>query len=220
MDRDVLHRKIARKDSDPGRIAESVINAPQSIPALLEGMGMDKPALKYGCEKILRIISERRPDLVYPYFDRLAGMLDCENSILKWGAILTLANLATADDAGRIEGIFNRYFQPISGPVMITAGNIMRGSARIALAMPQLADRIAAEILKVERAEYKTPECRNIAIGHAIDAFGLFFEHIRDKEEISRFVARQISNPRPQVRKRAEKFLREQKIGLKERRAG
>jgi hypothetical protein len=210
MDAVVLHRKIARRGSDPDKIAESVIGTPQLIPSLIEGMGADRPRLKYGCEKILRIVSDRRPDLVYPYFDALASMLDSENNILKWGAILSLANLARADCAGRIEAILDRYLQPISGPVMITAGNIMRGSARIAIAKPQLADRIAVQILSVERAEYKTAECRNIAIGHAIDALGLFLPYIRDKRRIVRFVKKQVGNPRPQVRRRAEVFLRKQ----------
>jgi hypothetical protein len=212
MDSLVLHRKLARKDSDTGKIADAVIRAPQWIPALIEGLAADKPALKYGSGKVLRIISEKRPDLVYPYFDDLAAMLESENSILKWGAILCLGNLACVDAAGKFELIFHQYFRPISGPVMITAANIMRGSARIALAKPQLADRIAAEILKVKRARYKTAECRNVAIGHAIDAFNLFFDHIRDNRRVIRFIKAQVGNSRVPVRKRAAKFLRERNI--------
>jgi hypothetical protein len=208
----ILHRKIASKGSDPGKIADSIIRAPQWIPSLIEGMRAEKPALKYGSEKVLRIISEKRPDLVYPYFDDLAAMLESDNSILKWGAILCLANLACVDTTGKFESIFQQYFRPISGPVMITAGNIMRGATRIALAKPQLADRIAAEILRVERAEYKTAECRNIAIGHAIDAFSRFFDHIQDSRRIIRFIKGQVGNPRAPVRRRAEKFLREHDI--------
>ena len=212
MDKAVLQKKIAGKGPDPGKIAESVIHAPQWIPALIAWMSADTPALKYGSEKVLRIISEKRPDLVYPYFDSLATMLDCENSFLKWGAILCLANLTRVDSAGKFEAIFDRYFRPISGPVMITAGNIMRGSARIALAKPHLADRIAAEILKVEQAEYRTAECRNVAIGHAIDSFTLFYDLVRDRSCIIRFVKAQVGNPRPPVHRRAVKFLRERRI--------
>ncbi len=214
MDGTALYRKIARKGADPGKIAESVIRAPRSIPLLIEGMAADKPDLKYGAEKVLRIISEKRPELIYPYFDFLAVQLDNKNSFLKWGAILSLANLARVDSAGKFETIFERYFQPISGPVMITAGNIMRGSARIAQAKPQLADRIADEILKVELAQYQTAECRNVAIGHALNAFSQFFDSIQDKDRVIRFVTAQVRNPRPAVRRRAEKFLQERKLTL------
>jgi hypothetical protein len=212
-----LHKKIIAKSSNPDRIAESVIRDPQWIPSLVEGMRADRAALKYGSEKVLRIISEKRPDLIYPYFDFLAAGLDSQNSILKWGAILCLANLASVDTAGRLDAIFDRYFQPISGPVLITAGNTMRGAARIAMAKPQLADRIVAEILKVERAEYKTTECRNIAIGHAIDTFNRIFELTGDKKRIIRFVKRQVMNPRLPVRRRAEGFLRKHRIQIEQR---
>ncbi len=214
MDGTTLHQKIARKGSDPGKIADTVIRAPQLIPSLIEGMAAAQSAVKYGSEKVLRIISEKRPDLIYPHFDFLTAQLDSKNSFLKWGAILSLANLARVDISGKFEKIFERYFQPISGPVMITAGNIMRGSARIAQAKPQLADRIAEEILKVELAQYQTADCRNVAIGHALNAFGQFFDFIQDKDRVIRFVAAQVRNPRPAVRRRAEQFLRERKLTL------
>lgn len=91
--------------------------------------------------------------------------------------------------------------------------NIIASSPRIVQAKPDLAERIAQEILKVEQAIYEhhgspSPECRHVAIGHAIDAFDQFFDRIEDKAAILAFVRRQLQNTRKQVAKKAERFLR------------
>lgn len=214
MDESSLLQRISKKSSDPVKIAEQVMQTPELIAGVIEGLSAEKAAIKYRCEKIIRIIGERRPELLYPQFDFFAAMLDHENSILKWGAIMSIANLARADRNNKFESIFDKYFSPIPGPVMITAANTIGSSARIALAKPDLADRISTEILKVQGATYKTTECRNVAIGHAIDAFDQFFEYVRDKDRIIRFVRKQLKNTRAPVRKRAEKFLKKRNLPI------
>jgi hypothetical protein len=162
---------------------------------------------------VLRLVSERRPELIYPYFGVFVGLLDSDNSFLKWGAIMTVANLAAVDAEKKFEAIFQKYYAPIPGPAMITAANIIGGSDKIARAKPELTERITREILKVEKGKYKnkgalSPECRNVAIGHAIDTFDKLFEQIDDKAKVIAFVKRQLKNTRKPVVKKAERFLK------------
>jgi len=199
--------QISSKNLDPATIADQALRAPALIGHLIAGLSAKEAAVKYGCDKALRLISARQPELLYPHFDFFSAMLDCDNSFLKWGAISTIANLARADTKNKFDLIFDKYFSPIPGPVMITAANTIGGAARIALAKPWLADRIAVEILKVDKAKYRTAECRNVAIGHAIDAFDLFMDRVQDRKHIIRFVKRQRVNSRAPVRRRAAKFL-------------
>ena len=91
---------------------------------------------------------------------------------------------------------------------MITAANIIGSSAKIALAKPELADCIAVEILKVEKAVYQTDECRNVAIGHAIKSFQRFFDQIKQKEPVIKFIKQHLINSRSGTRKAAEKFVK------------
>ena len=81
---------------------------------------------------------------------------------MQWDVAFVLSQLARVDDDDKFAAIVARYFVPISGPVMITAANAIQGGARVAQAKPHLADRIAAEILKVATARYQTTECRNV----------------------------------------------------------
>jgi len=91
---------------------------------------------------------------------------------------------------------------------MIGAANAIVAGAGIALAKPHLADRIVKELLKVERASYCTPECRNVAIGHAIKSFDRLLDYVRKKRSVRAFVIRQLDNPRPATHKKAERLVK------------
>jgi len=96
---------------------------------------------------------------------------------------------------------------------MVTAANIIGSSVTIARAKPALTDAIQREILKVEKAKFLlkgkvSPECRNVAIGHAIDSFDKLYDRMAGKAEVVRFVKRQLGNSRQQVVRKAEQFLR------------
>jgi hypothetical protein len=209
-----LVAELQNKGADIDRIAALAIEQPAHVPELLTGLRHPKARIKYGCEKVLRRISEEAPELLYPYFEDFAALLEAKNSFVKWGAILTLANLVRVDTDKRFDALFERYFAPISGPEMITAGNIVGAAARIARARPELVGRIVGEILKVETARYEhhgevSEECRRVVCGHAVDTFSSLVDQIEGLETVTEFVRRQLDNPRPQVRKKANHFLRQ-----------
>ena len=200
--------QISKKGSDKEKIARRVIKNPDLVPELLDGLNADRARVKYGCEKVLRIIGEKKPEVLYPHFNLFVKLLDSDNNFLKWGAIITISNLARVDSKKKFEKISAKYFSPINGPVMITAANVIGNAGKIALAKPALTERITREILKVEKAKYRTAECRNVALGHAINSFDRFFDRIKDKEPVLALVRKQRRNRRNAVRKKAEKFMK------------
>ena len=189
------------------RAAERVLHG-LAAQAAVNAVASKRGTTRLAASKALRTMSEQAPESVYPHFDFLAGLLESENHILKWNATLTLANLATVDAEGKLDGILDAYLAPIPGPNMIDAANAIHGAADIALAKPHLARAIAGRILDVENAAYATPECRNVAIGHAVRALDRIFEIAGERNAILRFVRRQADNPRPATRAKAETFLR------------
>ena len=205
-------QKIARKGSNKEKIASEVIKNPQTLLSLFEGLNSGKAVIKYGCEKTLRFVSEKNPELLYPHFAFFVKLLDSENNFLKWGAIMTIANLTKVDKENKFEHIFEKYFSPIPGPVMITAGNTIGSAAKIVSYKPHLIEQITKEILKVEKAKYQTAECVNVACGHALDSFSQFFDKIADKKPVIEFIKHQLKNTRVPVRKKADKFLKKYKI--------
>jgi len=203
-----LIQEISQKETDKDEIADRVISNPELIPEIIEGLSDKKARTKYGCAKVLRLLSEKKPEVLYPRFDFFVGLLDSDNTFLKWDAIHVLGNLAAADSEGKFEKILDRYLAPIPGPVLITAANVIGGAAKIALAKPALTEKITGELLKVEKARYQTDECRNVALGQTIDSFDRFFAQIEDREPVIALAQRQLKNTRNSTRKRAEKFLK------------
>jgi len=167
-----IFASLSQKGADREEIAAEVLKRPETIPDLLEGLNAKKANIKYGSEKVLRRISEERP-----------------------------------------EQIFDRYFAPIGGPVMVTAANIIGSAAKIAKAKPALTEKIVTEILKVQKAKYLmhgglSPECNNVICGHAVDTFTEIYDQIHDKKRVRDFVGRQLRSSRPAVRKKAEIFFK------------
>ncbi len=206
---------IAGSESDPEALVRRASADPGLVPQLLAGLSAGKAPVRYRSEKALRLLSQRRPELLYPHFDVLAGLLDSANSFLRWGAIVMVANLAAVDGQGRIEALLDRYFAFLRGPSMIAAANTVGGAATIARARPALADRIAREILTVENARYlsrgaPSPECTRVVCGHALKTLGEILPLLRDRQPVIDFARRQLGSSRPAVRKEAERLLAQQ----------
>lgn len=180
----------------------------ERIKALMVALSSKSARAKFGAFKTLRALAEREPDLICPHFDRFVSLLGSENSILRWNAMLILGDLARADRERKMDGIIEDYLAPISGPHLIDAANTIRGATAIAASKPHLADKITRAILKVEGANYATPECRNVAIGHAINSFVRLYPSVAEQRAVQLFVLRQLDNGRPATRKKAENFLR------------
>lgn len=203
---------LDRKGADPSRIAARVIREPKLVPVLIEALEDRRARAKYGAEKALRAVSERRPDLLDPHFDELVRLIRAQNSFIRWGAIRTMANVAAAGPDRRVESVFRTLFAPITGPDMVTAATVIGAGVTIARAKPAMADRIVKEILKVETAAYElhgkpSPECRAVACGHAVDALDELCGERAPAKQVVAFVRRQLRGTRPALRRKAAAFL-------------
>lgn len=187
--------------------AAAVRRRPERVDDLIRGLGADTARERYGCAKVLRSLAEERPDLLYPRFRAFVDLLDHEKRILRWEGIHVIGHLAAVDRYGKVTRILDRYLAPLKGPELITAANVVGGAARIAVAKPRLAPRIAKALLGVQKARYATPECRRVALGAVVDAFGEILPLVKDKAPLLALVRRQTRSPRKSTKKRAERLL-------------
>lgn len=199
---------IQDKSLDKKGIAEHVAEEPSHIPDLITALEDKKARIRYGCAKILHLLSETHPDLLYPYFDSFTSLLKNENNIIRAEALYVLSQLALVDTDNRIEAVLEDYLAPIKGPVLMVAANAIQGGARIALAKPECAGRIADAILAVPEASYKTEECVQVASGEAIMALDAFTQLVIDIRPIRKFIQSQRRSSRKGTRARAEKVLK------------
>jgi HEAT repeat protein len=188
-------------------LARQAEGDPELLLAAIDALGSVSPRIRFSASKLLRLVSEKSPEVLYPHFEPFVRLLHDKNSILRWNAILALGNLAAADHGKKLDAILDAYLEPISGKSLIDASKTIRGAAAIARAKPYLADEIAKAILAVEQARYATRECRNVAIGHAINALSEFFPSLLNQDRVLSFVRRQRKNPRRATSNKARKFL-------------
>jgi len=206
-----LVQQLASRTMTKEELLQKVERNFDLLPDVLKGLSSSKAAIRYGCAKVLMDLSEKHPEKLYPYMDAFIDLLDSKHRILTWNAMAIVANLARVDKDKKFDAIFNRYYSFLNDEYMVTVANVVGHSDRIALAKPYLSQRIASELLKVEKIRttpHLTEECKRVIAEKAIKSFDQFFERIDAKEKVISFVKRQLNSPRRPLNTEAEKFLR------------
>lgn len=189
-------------------VAPCVLEKPALLPEIFAGLDERPARVKFGCAKVLFLVSERDPSVLLPFWDQLAARLASENKILMWSAMLTLGHLAKAAPLQKTEALLPRLFRRLHEPVMITAANAMRSAIGMALAHPSLASAVARGIMDVDTVQYPTEACRNIALGHALKALAQLLPLLDSKTAVTRFTRNQLAVTHGATRKRAEALLK------------
>jgi hypothetical protein len=200
---------LEKKNKKPEELMEKVLKKPDLISTIIEGTTSTKGKVKFGSTKVLRLISEREPKILYPHMDFFIELLDSDNNILKWNAQDIIANLTEVDTDNKFDEIFQKYYDFISDDVMITAGHVVDNSGKIAITKRHFQDKITKHLFTVEKTP-RNQECKNILLGKAILSFGKYFDQMDEKsqDKIVSFVKRQLNNSRVATKKKAEAFLK------------
>lgn len=200
---------LEKKQKKPEELVIKVLRDQKLLPTVFDGTTATKANVKYGSTKILRLISEKDPKVLYSKMDFFIKMMESENQILKWNGMDIVANLLVVDSNKKFDKIFDKYYRLLSDEVMITAGHVIDNSGKIVMAKPYFNDKITNRLLKVEKIS-RDQECQNILLGKTILAFNSYFDQIKEanKTKVISFVRRQLNNTRPATRKKAEIFLK------------
>lgn len=206
-----LWDEIAQKEDLCEEISQKVINDPELVDLILEGVSSDVSRVKFRSAKILKIISAKNPELIYPYIDFFIELLDSDNKIIIWNAMDILANLSAIDSENKINAIFEKYQKFIDNESMVTAAHVVDNSWKIAKSKPEYKERITESLLDLEK-KHRDDECKNILLGKAIISFDKYYGEIENKKEVSELIKRQLNNPRNATRMKAQKFLKKHSI--------
>ena len=103
--------ELENKDIDPEIFAKKVIESPDIITQYLEGLLSKNETYRYNCFKVLSIVSEKKPDILYPHWDFFIDHLRSDNNYHKMSAVLIIANLTSIDSDERFENIFNEFYE-------------------------------------------------------------------------------------------------------------
>lgn len=205
-----LLRQLERKSITKEELRLKVERDFNLLPDLLNGTSSSKAAVRYGCAKVLMDLSATYPEKLYPHIDVFVSLLDSKYRILTWNAMAIVANLAKVDKDKKFDAAFDKYYSFLNDEYMVTVANVIGNSGKIALAKPQLIQRITDELLKVENISitpHLTEECKRVIAEKTIQSFDLFFDQVNSKERVLSFVEQHVNSPRRTLRTEAERFL-------------
>lgn len=101
----------------------------------------------------------RKKNLVYPYFDRFAAMLEDGNSYVRNRGIHLIAANAMWDDEGKLNWILDEYLTHLHDPRPVTARHCLNALGEIAAAKPRLTGRIIQALETADFSCYTDSMC-------------------------------------------------------------
>lgn len=213
MDKEMLVNYLKAKP-DLKLFVNDVIEDKTILDSLFDIVATETSSIKYVCTKIIRMVSEKEPELIYPYFEILAKWIHHKNSFIKWDGIITLSNISAVDDENKFKDIYQDYFALIQDPQMVTASNVVGNAWKIVLAKPELENDVTKRLLKVPDIVYlhkgsPSPECNYIVCGQVLECFDHYFNSSENQSEMINFAKKQLNSKRKSVVKTAEKFLKQ-----------
>jgi len=197
--------ELENKDIDVNVFAESIIKNPDKTSAYIEGLLSKNETYRYNCFKILNIVSEKKPKVLYPHWDFFINHLKSENDYHKMSAALIIANITSVDTENRFENIFDLYYENLKTKKTIVPIYVVKSSGKIVRSKPELEEKITNLLLNIEKIHQgKQIELVKAAV---IELFSEFFPKSKNKEKIIDFVKKQINSESPKTRKIAKEFL-------------
>ncbi len=195
---------LSNKSVSIEKIAKKALKDEKLLSKLLEGILCKKETIRFNSFKVLLLLSEKHPKVLYPKWDFFAGLVDSDNTYLKFIAINIIANLARFDTKSKFEKIFAKYYDLLNDSVVV-AGHVTANSGKIAKAKPKLQTKITNKLLNIDRTNQKH---KDLIKAGAIVSFGEYFEKSEDKRKIIEFAKAQLNCRSPKTRKIAKEFLK------------
>ena len=195
------------KDIDVESVAQQALEDSQFLSELVGGLTDRVERVGYNCLRALLLVSDEHPELIYSYWETFVELLRSENTYFKLRGANLIAAIIGADTENRFEQVFDQYYDLLDDKSVITASYIAGNSGKIARAKPGLQSRITSRLLSIDETHHP-PERRDLIKGHAVEAFGEYFDGSGDRSRILEFVRAQLESESPRTRKKAREFLK------------
>lgn len=199
--------KLNHKNADIDAVAEQAAGDNNIIAELVEGLTAKSEDYRYNCSKVLHVIGEQQPQILYPYWDEFVSLMDSANSYHRMAAVYHISNLVAADKANRFENIFGKYFRLLDDPSVIVSTYVAQAAGRIALAKPTLQKGITDILLAVDKTHHP-PGRKELIKSGIIESFDKYMKDYPDKSAIFVFVKKQTESESPKTRNLARSFIK------------
>ena len=196
---------LENKDIDLDIYVKKIYEKPDLIPQYLEGLLSKNETYRYNCFKVLYILSEKKPEILYLHWDFFINHLKSENDYHKMSAILIITNLTSVDTEDRFVKVFDIFYENLQSKKTIVPIYVIKSFGKIVKFKPKLEERITDLLLNIEKI-YPGKQIELVKSA-AIESFSEFFNKVKNKEKIIIFIKKQLDSNSPKTRKTAKEFL-------------
>jgi hypothetical protein len=195
---------LEKRTPEQEQTAKNALKDEKLLSELLESMVSKDRERRYQCFKVVYLLSEDHPEVLYPKWGYFKEMLESQNSTFTFQAIHILANLAKVDAENRFEQSFDSFYRFLNGEELIPASHVAIVSNKIVRAKPELANAVTLRLLDLDKATYKHKE---IVQAEALKSISEFFDKVSEKQQVIA-LARELQKSRGRAKSEASAFLK------------
>ncbi|MBN2552084.1 MAG: hypothetical protein JXB06_04915 [Spirochaetales bacterium] len=203
-----LVRSLHEEQPEIEALACMVAGSGEAIKLVIDGLTFPVDTYRYNCNRLIVEVAASHPELVYPYWRNLAGLLESSNTYHRCSAINVLPHLIPADGGEMFDRTFERYFELLDDESVIPPCYIARNCPTIASHLPQALQRIIDKLLSID-ATHHEPGRKDLIKADIILALDRLYDRVENKSEVLRFVEDQLECSSPKTRKTARAFLKQ-----------
>ena len=193
------------KEINPDSYAEKLITNSELISQYLDGLLSKNETYRYNCFKVLNVVSEKKPELLYPHWDFFIDHLNSDNNYHQMSAVILIANITAVDKEQKFEDIFDYFYSILKSEKTIVPIYIIKSSGKIIRYKPHLEGKIIDLLIDIEKIH---PDRQIELVKSAvIESFSEIFNKSSKKDEIISFVKNQLNSTSPKTKKAAKDFL-------------
>jgi len=197
--------ELLKKDINPENYANKIFDNPDLIGQYIDGLLSKNETYRYNCFKVLNIISEKKPEILYKHWNFFTNHLKSKNDYHKMSAVTIIANLTAVDTKKRFEHIFDEFYGNLKSKKTIVPTYVVKSSGKIVNFKPHLEIRITDILLNIEEIHPgKQIELLKSAV---IISFSEFYKNAQKKGKIISFIKKQLKSNSPKTRKTAKEFI-------------
>jgi hypothetical protein len=193
------------RDIDLNIYVKKIYEKPDLINQYIQGLLSKNETYRYNCFKVLYLISEKKPEILYSHWDFFVNHLKSQNDYHKMSAVLIITNLISVDTTNRFEKILDIFYENLHSKKTIVPIYIIKSFGKIVNLKPKLEKKITDLLLNIEKI-YLGKQIELIKSA-AIESFSEFFHKTKNKQKIIIFVKKQLNSESPKTKKTAKEFL-------------
>lgn len=213
MNKNELLQEISRQDADISGLIEWAIQDQEIRDEVLTQM-LTHPHIMvyYHSFYVIAGASERRPDLFYPYWQRIVPLLAHPNSYHRDFALTILANLTRVDRQNLFPAIFNDYFAHVQDEKMMTAQCCIRNSLKILRNKPDLGEQILALLLDIDRWCPYPEKQKELLKADILEIVDESYGTVGDTNLLQIFIRANMHSRSPKTRRKAKELAEKYRV--------